>query len=181
MGWRKGRAGVGAAGILRLVLVAAAMGALSGARAPAVAQEAPAAEEAPEAAPAPAAEPATCTKTEFESAVDHAAEQLRELNNKNRPAFQGRLRQLKEKRGWNDNQFLKEAAPFVKDNEIEVFDTKTNELLASISSMGQEGANAPEPNCTMLTELRGLMQVLFDTQSAKWAYMFQKLDTELAK
>lgn len=179
MGWRKGRAGVGAAGILRLVLVAAAMGALSGVHAPAVAQESPAAPEAPEGAPA--AEPTTCTKTEFESAVDHAAEQLRELNNKNRPAFQSRLRQLKEKRGWNDNQFLKEAAPFVKDSEIEVFDAKTNELLASISSMGQQGANAPEPNCTMLTELRGLMQVLFDTQSAKWAYMFQKLDTELAK
>jgi hypothetical protein len=47
--------------------------------------------------------------------------------------------------------------------------------------MGQEGANAPEPNCTVLAELRGLMQVLIETQGSKWSYMFQKLDTEIAK
>lgn len=160
---------MGAAGILRLMLAAAAIGATPGLLAPAVAQE-----EAP-------AAPATCTRAEFESAVDHAAESLRDLNNKNRPEFQGKLRQLKERRGWSDDQFLKEAAPFVKDDQISVFDAKTNELLASIASMGQEGANAPEPNCTMLAELRGLMQVLIETQGSKWSYMFKKLDEELAK
>ncbi|MCC7250676.1 hypothetical protein [Hyphomicrobium sp.] len=156
------------------VILAATLGAALGAFPPAQAQDTP---EAPAAPP----EPATCTKVEFESAVDHAAESLRDLNNKNRPEFQAKLRQLKEKRGWNDNQFLKEAAPFVKDNEITVYDTKTNELLASISSMGQEGASAAEPNCSMLAELRGLMQVLIDTQASKWSYMFKKLDTELTK
>ncbi|MGE0023297.1 MAG: hypothetical protein AB7S70_06675 [Hyphomicrobium sp.] len=132
---------------------------------------------APEAAPAPA----TCSKSEFESAVDNAAEALRELNNKNRPEFQARLRKLKEKRAWTDDQFMKEAEPFVKDEEISVFDSKTSELLASISAMGQEGANAPEPDCSVLTELRGLMQVLVDTQTTKWTYMFKKLDDEIAK
>lgn len=127
------------------------------------------------------AAPATCAKAEFESAVDHAAESLRDLNNKNRPEFQGKLRQLKEKRGWNDNQFLKEAEPFVKDDQIGDYDAKTAELLSSISAMGQEGANAPEPNCTMLGELRGMMQVLIETQTTKWSYMFQKIDTELTK
>jgi hypothetical protein len=133
--------------------------------------------------PAPPATevPVTCSKSEFESAVDHAAETLRDLNNKNRPPFQGKLRQLKEKRGWNDSQFLKEAEPFVKDERIADFDTKTNELLMSISSMGQEGANAPEPDCKMLADLRGLMQVLVETQSAKWTYMAQRLESELAK
>lgn len=151
---------------------------------PARAEEPPAAAmPAPpaEAAPAPADIPTTCTKTEFESAVDHAAESLRDLNNKNRPPFQAKLRQLKEKRGWNDSQFMKEAEPFVKDEKISDFDSKTNDLLASISTLGQEGANAPEPNCAMLGELRGKMQVLVDTQSAKWGYMVEKLDTELAK
>jgi len=129
----------------------------------------------------PEAAPATCTKTEFESAVDNAAEALRELNNKNRPEFQSRLRKLKEKRAWTDDQFMKEAAPFVKDEEISIFDSKTSELLASISAMGQEGANAAQPNCSVLTELRGLMQVLVDTQTSKWTYMFKKLDDEIAK
>lgn len=167
---RKGRTGVRAAGILRLMLAAAALGAAPGL--PAAQDEAPA---------VPEGAPETCSKAEFESAVDHAAERLRDLNNRNRPEFQARLRQLKEKRGWNDNQFLKEAAPFVKDDRISVFDAKTNELLASISSLGQEGANAPEPNCTMLSELRSRMQVLIETQDGKWRYMFEKLDTEIAR
>ena len=162
-----------AAGVFGLLLAVVAIGAAPRVRA----QDAPAAPEG-----TPVTEPtASCAKAEFESAVDHAAESLRELNNKNRPEFQAKLRQLKEKRAWSDNQFLKEAAPFVKDDQIAVFDTKSNELLASISAMGQEGANAPEPNCSMLAELRGLMQVLIDTQGSKWSYMFQKLDTELAK
>jgi hypothetical protein len=184
MGRRMKLPGVLTAGFLAL---AAAVVLGPGGPVPALAQEA-----APEAPPAPetdsdpaaapeSAVPATCAKAEFESAVDHAAESLRDLNNKNRPDFQAKLRQLKEKRGWNDNQFMKEAAPFVKDDKISEFDTKTNELLASISSMGQEGANASEPNCAVLAELRGLMQVLIETQGSKWSYMFQKLDTEIAK
>jgi hypothetical protein len=130
---------------------------------------------------APAAPTATCAKSEFESAVDAAAESLRELNNKNRPEFQSKLRQLKEKRGWNNDQFMTEAAPFVKDDQITVYDDKSNELLTSISSMGQEGANAKEPDCAVLAELRNLMNVLIETQGAKWTYMFKKLDDELAK
>lgn len=162
-----------AAGLMLAALLAAAVP--LGANA----QDAPPA-DAPAAEPTPEV-PATCNKSEFESAVDHAAESLRDLNNQNRPPFQAKLRQLKEKRGWNDSQFLKEAEPFVKDDEIAVFDAKTNELLASISSLGQEGANAPEPNCAMLAELRGKMQVLVETQSAKWAHMVQKLEAALAQ
>jgi len=176
MGWSM-RSSRGAAGSSGLVLAAAVFGLGIGVSVPAIAQEAPAA--APE--NAPPAESATCTKVEFESAVDSAAESLRDLNNRNRPEFQSKLRQLKEKRGWNDSQFLKEAEPFVKDDQIGDFDSKTDELLASISTLGQEGASAPEPNCTMLGELRGKMQVLIETQTAKWTYMFDKLNGEIAK
>jgi hypothetical protein len=131
--------------------------------------------------PAGAQDTASCAKTEFEGAVDEAAASLRDLNNKNRPDFQERLRKLKDKRGWDNDQFLKEAAPFVKDDAIEVFDTKTNDLLAEISSMGQEGATANVPDCEVLAKLRTQMALLVDTQVAKWAYMFKKLDDELAK
>jgi hypothetical protein len=130
---------------------------------------------------AEAQETAACAKAEFESAVDEAAGALRDLNNKNRPEFQNKLRQLKDKRHWDNDQFMKEAAPFVKDAEIQVFDDKSNELLASISSMGQEGANAKVPDCAMLGNLRDLMRVLIETQVSKWTYMFKKLDVELAK
>ncbi len=124
---------------------------------------------------------AACSKADFEAVVDQAAAALRDLNYKNRPEFQDRLRQLKDKRGWSNDEFLKEAAPFVRDEEIAVFDRKSEDLLNAISTMGQEGADAKTPDCALLTELRARMAVLVETQRAKWAYMFAKIDAELKK
>ncbi len=106
---------------------------------------------------------------------------MRDLNAKNKPAFQEKLRQLKDKRGWTHDQFLKEAAPFVRDDKIAVYDQDSERLLSDISSQGQEGAGAQTPDCSLLLELRARMNVLVETQSAKWAYMFQKLDAALAQ
>jgi hypothetical protein len=131
-------------------------------------------------ATAPAA-PAQCTKAEFEDVVDEAAAALRGLNDKNRPAFQEKLRQLKDKRGWSHDEFLKQAAPFVKDDKIAVYDQDSEHLLSDISSQGQEGAEAKTPDCAVLLELRARMKVLVETQAAKWDYMFKKLDAALAQ
>lgn len=123
----------------------------------------------------------SCTKAEFETVVDDAAASLRDLNLKNKPEFHEKLRVLKDKRGWTQDQFLKEAAPFVKDDKIEVFDQTSNELLAKISSMGEEGSAAKVPDCALLSELHETMNTLVSTQTEKWSYMFGKLDAELAK
>jgi hypothetical protein len=88
---------------------------------------------------------------------------------------------LKEKRGWNHDQFLKEATPYVRDAKIAVFDQDSERLLNDISSLGQEGADAKTPDCALLLELRARMGVLVDTQTAKWTYMFEKLDAALAQ
>ncbi len=45
--------------------------------------------------------------------------------------------QLKDKRNWSHDQFLKEAAPFVRDDEIAGYDQKSEELLARITGGGQ--------------------------------------------
>jgi hypothetical protein len=124
---------------------------------------------------------ASCSKAAFETVVDDAAEVLRNLNAKNKPLFQEKLRQLKEKRGWTQDQFLTEAAPFVKDETIEIHDRTSSEILAQISSLGQEGTEAKNPDCTMLSELDGLMKSLVTSQTEKWTYMFAKIDAELAK
>jgi hypothetical protein len=121
-----------------------------------------------------------CSKADFEGVVDEAAGALRKLNQLNTPPFQGKLRQLKEKRGWSHDQFLKEAAPLVRDDTIAGFDQKSEEFLARITSGGQSGASEA-PDCALLTELRATMKVLVETQQAKWAYMFAKIDQELAK
>lgn len=124
---------------------------------------------------------ATCQKEDFEAVVEATASSLRDLNSNNRPEFQEKLRELKLKRSWTQNEFMEKAAPFVRDDKTAVYDKSTDELLSAISSMGREGANAETPDCAMLLELRARMKMLVDTQTAKWEYMFDKLNTELAK
>lgn len=128
-----------------------------------------------------AAPEGACKKAEFEAVVDEAAAALRDLNLENKPKFQDKLRQLKDKRGWNHDEFLKRAAPFVSDEAIAVFDRKSEDLLTEISTLGQEGAEAKKPDCGLLLELRARMKLLVETQTAKWSYMFDKIETELWK
>jgi hypothetical protein len=123
----------------------------------------------------------TCEKMDFEAVVEQAAGVLRDLNAKNKPAFQEKLRTLKDKRGWSHDEFMKQGAPFVRDDKIAVYDQSTEELLLAISSMGQEGAAAKNPDCALLLELRARMKLLVDTQTSKWTYMFDKIETELWK
>lgn len=125
--------------------------------------------------------PTTCTKEDFESVVEIASGNLRDLNSKNRPEFQEKLRELKDKRKWTHDEFIDKAKPFVRDDKTVVYDKTTDELLSAISSMGQEGSQSATPDCAVLLELRARMKLLVDTQTAKWSYMFEKLDAELAK
>ena len=122
-----------------------------------------------------------CSKSDFEAVVDEAAAGLRDLTHQNTPSFQGKLRQLKDKRGWSNQQFMKEAEPFVRDDTIAGFDQKSEEFLGRITSGGQSQSANAKPDCALLIELRATMKALVDTQRSKWAYMFEKLDKELGK
>ena len=122
-----------------------------------------------------------CNKVDFEAVVDEAAGALRELAQQNTPPFQGKLRQLKGKRGWSDDQFVREAEPLVRDDKIAGFDEKSEEFLLRITSGGQAGAADGAPDCKLLAELRSVMGSLVETQKAKWAYMFEKIEAELRK
>ena len=113
--------------------------------------------------------------------MNEAGAALRDLNRQNTPRFQGKLRELKDKRGWGNDQFLKEAEPFVRDEEIVAYDQKSEELLNRITGGGQQGASARRPTARVLAELRAAMKVLVETQKAKWTHMFAKIDKELAK
>ena len=122
-----------------------------------------------------------CTRMQFEAAVSDAAGALRDLNAHNRPPFQTRLRALKDKRGWTHDQFLREAAPLVQDAKIAQFDKESSEYLEKIQTMGAEGASAKEPDCARLTDVKTHMQALVASQQAKWKYMLDRIDQELAK
>jgi hypothetical protein len=127
------------------------------------------------------AQSGTCARQDFEAAVDDAAATLRDLNQKHRPAFQDKLRALKDKRGWSHDQFLEAAAPFVKDETITVYDQKAETLLAEISSLGEEGSQSRQPDCAVLASLKERMRALVDIQTEKWRYMFAKLEKALAE
>lgn len=122
-----------------------------------------------------------CAKTDFEAVVNEAGGALRDLNRENTPRFQNKLRELKDKRGWSNDQFLKEAEPFVRDGDIVAYDQKSEQLLNRITGGGQQGSAAATPDCAVLAELRAAMKVLVETQKAKWTHMLAKIDKELAK
>jgi hypothetical protein len=147
----------------------------------AAAQDAPQAPLAPPSGSGTAVAAGSCSKTDFETVVDQSAAALRDLNLQNRPRFQEKLRALRDKRGWSQDQFLKEAVPYVKDEQIDAFDRKTSELLTKITSMGDEGSASATPDCNIYQGLRANMSELVDTQNAKWAYMFKKIDAALGE
>jgi hypothetical protein len=127
------------------------------------------------------AQEAACTKADFETVVNEAGAVLRDLNRQNTPSFQAKLRELKDKRGWSNDQFLKEAEPYVRDQDIVVYDQKSEELLNRITGAGQQGSSGGAPDCGLLAELRAAMKQLVETQKAKWTYMFGKINSALAK
>ncbi len=124
----------------------------------------------------------TCDRTEFETVVSSAADALRSITQQNSPPFQGKLRALKEKRGWSHEQFMAEGARFVRDDKIAAFDEKSGDLLARINDAGSGGNGAPgQGTCAQLADLKSNMAALVEIQTAKWSYMFANIDAELAR
>jgi hypothetical protein len=122
-----------------------------------------------------------CAKSDFEGVVNEAGAALRDLNHKNTPVFQAKLRALKDKRNWSNDQFLKAAEPFVRDETIVGHDQKSEELLVRITGGGQSATSASQADCRLLGDLRTALQVLVDTQKEKWRYMMAKIDKELGQ
>jgi hypothetical protein len=124
--------------------------------------------------------PATaCTRDDFANVVEQAGDTLRTLNGENTPVFQTKLRTLKERRKWSHDQFMREAAPFVQDEQIRGFDEQTATLLNKIQGLG-EGGGGRQPDCALLSILREHMQALVETTQSKWVYMNGKIDKALS-
>ncbi len=122
-----------------------------------------------------------CPKAEFEAVVEAAAAALRELNQKNKPLYQARLRELREKRNWTQDQFFREAAPLVQDEKIAEFDQRSQAFLERMQSMGAAVPASGGQTCKALAEVRGYMNSLVEVQTAKWTYMFERLDEQLKR
>ena len=126
--------------------------------------------------------PETCARTDFEAVVDDAGEALRQLTQKNSPAFQAKLRALKDKRGWSHDQFVVEGVRFVRDDKITGFEAQSTTLLARINGAAdQAGGTAAAVDCAQLAALKADMAALVAIQVEKWTYMFGNIDAELEK
>ena len=132
------------------------------------------------AAPLTAQQTAPCAKADFEAVVTEAGAALADLKAKNTPLFQAKLRELKDKRKWSNEQFLKEAEPLVRDETIAGYDKTSAELVARITGAGRTEAPAAA-DCARLVDLRGALKTLLETQQAKWTHMFAKIEKELAQ
>lgn len=122
-----------------------------------------------------------CERTDFERVVEEAALALRDVNLANKPVLQARLAELKQKRGWSNDQFIEKAAPLVQDQKISDYDTRSSTLLDRLQNGGQEGAAARVPDCALLAELKEALKTLIEVQKEKWAYMLGRIDDELKK
>ncbi len=120
-----------------------------------------------------------CVKSDFEAAVEMASAKLRDLTARNKARFQHKLRQLKEKRGWTTDEFLKQAVIYVQDETIAALDQRSGQLLARVNTMGADGGDGGQPDCELLDELRTTMKALVQAQVDKWAHMFAKLQRAL--
>ena len=122
---------------------------------------------------------AACARTEFEAVVDDAGETLRQLTQKHSPAFQAKLRALKDKRGWSHDQFMAEGMRFVRDEKISALEATSGKLLAKINGAGSDAVAAGATECAALATLKADMQNLVAIQIEKWTYMFGNIDAEL--
>jgi hypothetical protein len=123
-----------------------------------------------------------CAKADFEAVVNDAGAALRDLTQQNLPVLQGKLRQLKEKRSWSNDDFPKQADSLVRDETVSGYDKRSEELVTRIAGGGNPGTTAATaPDCTLLTSLKGDLKLLVDTQQAKWTHMLGKVEAELTK
>lgn len=125
--------------------------------------------------------PVACARADFEAVVDDAGEALRQLTQKNSPQFQAKLRALKEKRNWTNEQFMAEGARFVRDDRIAALEDKSSNLLAKINGAGGEAGNAQAVDCKRLDSLKSDLTALIAIQQEKWTYMFTNIEAELGK
>jgi hypothetical protein len=123
---------------------------------------------------------AACAKSEFEAVVNAAGAALSDLKQQNLPVLQGKLRQLKDKRSWSNEEFQKQVDPLVRDETVAGFDKKSEELVARITGGGRSEAE-PAPDCSVLTGFQADLKLLVETQQAKWTHMLGKVEQELAK
>jgi hypothetical protein len=118
---------------------------------------------------------ATCTADDFAAAVDKSGAQLRAFNAEALPKLQDKLKQLKEKKGWDEDK----ALDSVRDDRTAKLDAEAEDLIVKIDTLGRPPEKGA-PDCSKLTELEAAGIELLAVMKAKSTYTLAKLDTQIA-
>ena len=95
-----------------------------------------------------------CDRDHLSKAVAAVSSKLEKMKSVYAEAFQQKLRQLKKQKRWSDQEFIKNAATFVKNEKIEAYDAQNKELMASIAALGgNDTQTKKQPDCVMLVQL----------------------------
>ncbi len=118
---------------------------------------------------------ATCTAEDFAAAVDKSGAQLRAFNAEALPKLQDKLKQLKEKKGWDEEKSLDS----VRDDRTTKLDAEAEDLIVKIDMLGRPPEKGT-PDCSKLAELEAAGIELLAVMKAKSTYTLAKLETQTA-
>ena len=118
---------------------------------------------------------ATCTAEDFAAAVDKSGAQLRAFNAEALPKLQDKLKQLKDKKGWDEEK----ALDSVRDDRTTKLDAEAEDLIVKIDMLGRPPEKGT-PDCSKLAELEAAGLELLAVMKAKSTYTLAKLETQIA-
>ena len=127
-----------------------------------------------------AARAEVCSSEQFAAAVDKSGAALRAFNAEALPTLRAKLKELKDKRGWDDAGFEEKGLATVRDQHSEKLDADAEDLILKIDTLGRPPADKPA-ECARLAELDAAGLELLAVMKAKSAYTFSKLDAAIGE
>ncbi len=121
---------------------------------------------------------ADCKPEDFAAAVDKSGAALRAFNGEALPKLQEKLKQLKDKKGWDDTDYEEKALASARDERTAKLDADAEDLIIKIDQLGRPTETGPI-DCSKLTELEAAGIELLAVMKAKSSYMLAKLDASI--
>jgi hypothetical protein len=125
------------------------------------------------------AQGAVCTPDDFAAAVDRSGALLRAFNAEALPKLKEKLKQLKDKKGWDEAGYEEQALDSIRDQRTARLDAEAEDLIVKIDTLGRPPAAGP-PDCSKLAELDAAGLELLAVMKAKSTYTLSKLDAAIA-
>jgi hypothetical protein len=122
---------------------------------------------------------ASCKAEDFAAAVDRSGASLRAFNAEALPKLQQRLKQLKDKNGWDDADYEEKALAKVRDERTAKLDEAAEDLIVKIDQLGRPAESGPI-DCGKLTELDAAGLELLAVMKAKSSYTLSQLDAAIS-